>query len=135
MLNYALKRRILFSAYWTIYSGSTFSSPTGFYTYNHRTIPIFDKKNNDRLPTYRRLDVAFKFVLNKKPDARFRHDLTFSIYNLLGHKNIVAVNFNHSLNDKGNPVIKANLLAESELVATRAYLLQFFPSLTYKMNL
>ncbi|MFT5765970.1 MAG: hypothetical protein ACI8X3_003408, partial [Saprospiraceae bacterium] len=51
MLNYQLKRRIFFSAYWTVYSGSTFTSPTGFYTFNGETIPIFEDKNNDRLPS------------------------------------------------------------------------------------
>jgi outer membrane receptor for monomeric catechols len=135
MLNYALKRRILFSAFWTAYTGAAFSSPTGFYTFNNNTVPIYDKKHNDRLPNYRRLDIAFKFILNKKPTARYRHDLTFSIYNLLARKNIVAVNFNQVLNENDQPAIKANLLLESDLIASQAYLLQFFPSLTYKMQL
>lgn len=135
MLNYGLRPRVLFSAYWTLYSGSAFSSPTGFYTFNDRTVPIYDEKHNDRLPNYNRLDIAFKFIINKKPTANFQHDLTFSIYNVLAHKNIVDVNFNKVDNGSGRPVVQANLLAEDQLTATQLDLLRFFPSLTYTFKL
>ncbi len=135
MLNYPLRKRILFSAYWTWYTGSAFSSPTGFYTFNHSTIPIYSEKHNDRLPNYKRLDIAFKFILNKSPQKKYRHSITFSIYNLLASKNIVAVNFNKSLNRNGKPVIESNALSDARLVATQADLIRFLPSLTYKFKL
>jgi hypothetical protein len=135
MLNYRMKKRILFSAYWTAYTGSAFSSPTGFYTFNHNTVPIYGEKNNDRLPGYRRLDIAFKFILNKNPENRLQHSLTFSVYNVLAHKNIVAVNFNKILENDGSPIVKANVAGEQNLVATQADLIRFLPSLTYKFRL
>ena len=135
MLNYALKRRILFSAYWTWYTGSAFSSPTGFYTFNNSTAPIYGEKHNDRLPDYKRLDIAFKFILNKRADRQFQHSLTFSIYNFLAHKNIIAVNFNKVPNGDERPIVKANLLSEEDLIATQADLVRFFPSLTYSLKL
>ncbi len=135
MLNYQLKRRVLFSAYWTAYTGSAFSSPTGFYTFNEVTVPIYGEKNNDRLPNYRRLDLAFKFILNKNPENRFQHSLTFSIYNFLAHKNIVAVNFNKTLDNSDKPIVKANQAIEQNLITTQTDLVRFLPSLTYKFNL
>jgi TonB dependent receptor-like, beta-barrel/CarboxypepD_reg-like domain/Secretin and TonB N terminus short domain len=135
MLNYKLKRRVLFSAYWTAYTGSAFSSPTGFYTFNNVTVPIYGEKNNDRLPDYNRLDIAFKFILNRKPESRFQHSLTFSIYNVLAHKNVVAVNFNKVLDPSGTPAVKANYAIERNLIATQTDLIRFLPSLTYKFNL
>jgi hypothetical protein len=135
MLNYQLARRVRFSAYWTVYTGSTFSSPTGFYTFNRQTIPVYDKKNNDRLPNYMRFDFAFKFRLNKNPENRYQHDLIFSVYNAFAHKNIVAVNFNKGLDAEGNPIIKTNFLSEQNLVATQTDLIRFLPSLTYKFKL
>ena len=135
LLNYQLKRRTFFSAYWTAYSGSTFTSPTGFYTFNNETVPIFDDKNNDRLPTYMRLDIAFKFILNKKEDARYQHSLTFSIYNVLAHKNVTLINFNKIPVEGDRPVVKANLLNETALTASQTDLIRFFPSLTYKFKL
>ena len=81
------------------------------------------------------MDIAFKFILNKKPEARFQHNLTFSIYNVLARKNIVAVNFNKTQNGNERPIIQANLLAEDELTTTQAHLMRFFPSLTYSIKL
>lgn len=135
MLNYQMTKRILFSAYWTSYTGSAFSSPTRFYTFNDNTVPVYDEKNNDRLPPYRRLDVAFKFILNRKPENYYQHSLTFSIYNVLAHKNIVAVNFNKILDNGGSPIVRANAIGEQALVATQADLVRFLPSLTYKFNI
>ncbi len=135
MLNYQLKRRIHCSLYWTAYSGSTFSAPTGFYTYNGRTIPIFDEKNNGRLPTYRRTDIAFKFILNKNEEARYKHSLTFSVYNFFSHKNIVFVKFNKLPVEGERPVVKADLFNQTALSASQIDLIRFFPSLTYKFNL
>ena len=134
MLNYQIRRRFLFSAYFTAYTGSAFSSPTGFYTYNDVTVPVYDEKNNDRLPNYNRLDIALKFILNKNPDSRFQNSLTFSIYNVLAHKNIVAVNFNKVLDNSNKPEVKANYAIQQNLIATQADLVRFMPSLTYKFN-
>ncbi len=135
MINFQINRRILFSAYWTAYTGSAFSSPTGFYDYQGKRIPIFAEKNNDRLPAYRRFDFAFKFTLNKNPKSRYQHDLTFSIYNAGAHENIVTVDFLKVLDENGNTFVPANLLPDQEFVATQTDLIRFFPSLTYKFKL
>ncbi|PHN02637.1 TonB-dependent receptor [Flavilitoribacter nigricans] len=135
LLNYQLAPRALFSFYYTAYSGSTFSSPTGFYTYNDQTVPVYAEKNNDRLPAYRRMDIAFKFRLNKDETRRFRHYLTFSIYNASAHKNIVAVNFNKFSREEGRPLVKSDLLSEVPLSPSQIDLIRFFPSLTYQFKL
>ncbi len=134
MLNYRLTKRIHFSTYYTIYSGSAFSSPTGFYRFNGRVVPIFDEKNNDRLPTYQRLDFSFQFILNKREDRRFQNSLVFSLYNALGHRNVVSVNFNKIPISGSRPKLKTNLLAETALTPTEVDLIRFFPSLTYKFK-
>ena len=135
MINYQISKRILLSTYFTAYTGSTFSSPTSFYTFQGRTVPIYDEKNNDRLPSYSRMDLALKFRLNRNRQQRFQHSLSFSVYNVLAHKNIVAVNFNKILNEENTPVVQANFLRERDLVATQTDLVRFLPSLTYKFEL
>ena len=135
VLNYNLSRRTLFSAYWTMYTGSAFSSPTGFYTFNNYTVPIYGEKNNDRLPDYRRLDLALQFTLNKNPENRFQHSLAFSLYNALAHPNVVVVNFNKMLENDVSPVVRANYYGEQALVTTQTDLIRFLPSMTYKFKL
>ena len=135
-MNYGISDRILFSAFYTIYSGSTFSSPTGFYTFNDQTIPVYGERNNDRLPQYQRFDFAFKFLLNKNLENRFQHSLTFSIYNASNQKNVVSVNFNKIPSDDPNrPVLRNNLLSQTPLSPSQIELVRFFPSLTYKFKL
>ena len=134
-LNYQISKKVQFSSFYTIYSGSTFSAPTGFFTFNEQTIPIYEERNNDRLPAYSRFDFAFKFLLNKDLTKPFQHSLTFSIYNASNQKNIIAVNFNKIEDENGTPILKTNLLSESPLVPTQIELVRFFPSLTYKFKI
>ncbi len=134
MMNYNISRRLMVSLYWTSYSGSTFSSPTGFYTFKGNRIPIYGQKNNDRLPAYHRMDFAVKFILNKNPENRYRHSLTFSLFNALAHKNIVDINFNKIENENNSLLVKANVIGQESLIATQTMLVRFLPSLTYKFN-
>lgn len=133
-MSYRLRDRIFFSANWTYATGSAISTPTGFYTFNGNTVPIYDEKHNDRLPDYHRLDIAFKFILNK-PEKRFKHSLIFSIYNAYAHQNPIAINFNKIENDNGNPLVPANVLGDHLFTATQSELVRFMPSLTYKFKL
>ncbi|MBR9920329.1 MAG: TonB-dependent receptor [Bacteroidetes bacterium] len=135
VLNWQMKPRVLFSAYWTSYSGSTFTSPTGFYEFNGETIPVFGERNNDRLPTYHRMDIAFKFQLNKKPEAKYKHDLTLSVYNVLAHKNVYSIKFNKLESDAYFPRVPSNVLLENTLSASQIDLIRFFPSLTYTFKI
>ncbi|MCB0853551.1 MAG: TonB-dependent receptor, partial [Bacteroidetes bacterium] len=89
-LNYQPKKRVLYSAYWTSYSGSTFTSPIGFLDFNNQTVPVFGERNNDRLPAYHRLDLSVQFNLNKDETQRYQHNLTLSVNNFLAHKNVFA---------------------------------------------
>lgn len=134
-LNYRWTNRLSLSTYWTYFSGSTFSSPTGFYTFKDQTIPIFATENNDRLPAYHRVDFALKYILHKNPQNRYQHSLNFSIYNTFLHKNAVDVNFNKISNHGASPLVKTNLLSEVPLQASQIDLIRFFPSLTYKFKL
>lgn len=132
-LNYRLAPRVHFSANWIYSTGSAISTPTGFYTFNDQVVPIYDEKNNDRLPDYHRLDVAFKFIFNK-PEKRFKHNLTLSLYNAYARQNPIAINFNKIEDDQGNPIVRANVWGEDTYIATQSELVRFMPSLTYKFG-
>ncbi|MEM6697441.1 MAG: TonB-dependent receptor, partial [Bacteroidota bacterium] len=134
-LNFPLLKRVLGSTYWTSSSGNTFSSPIGFYDFNQQSIPIYGERNNDRLPAYHRLDFSIKFLLNKKPEARYQHNLTFSMYNALGHPNIFAIKFNKLESNQFSPNVPANVLSNDPLSPSQIDLLRFFPSLTYKFKI
>ncbi len=133
-LSYKTERRWTFNINWIFASGMRFSSPTGFYYYKGYNIPIYAGKNNDQLPDYHRLDVSAKLNLNKKETARFKHDITFSVFNFYNRNNIIAVNFNKVETDEGNFYVPTNLISEQEIISTSKYLLGFMPSVTYSFK-
>jgi len=118
------------AANWSYMTGAAFSSPTGFMQYNGYTIPVYGRKNNDRLPDYHRLDLSVTFRLNK-PEKRFRHNLVFSIYNLYGRANPFSVSFNKIMNDNGDFVIPSDLNGSYEIIPTSISVAGMIPSLNY----
>lgn len=132
LVNYHPGKRTTLSAFYIINTGSTFSEPTGFYNYLNQTVPIYDKKNNGRLPSYRRLDLSLKFRLNRDMKKRFRHELILSAYNILSYKNVVAVNFNKIADNEANILVPSNFIYERDIISTQFDLLRLVPSITYK---
>lgn len=131
--NYDITPRITLSSNFIYISGIPFSTPTSFYLFDGNEIPVYEKKNNSRLPSYHRLDVSAKFILNKDLAKRFRHSLIVSIYNLYGRKNPIFINFNKSINGDGDFEVPTNLLAASRLT-TQTYIYGFAPSINYQFR-
>ncbi|MCF6366627.1 MAG: TonB-dependent receptor [Bacteroidales bacterium] len=133
-ISYKTEKWWTFSMNWVFSSGMRFSSPTGFYYYRGYNLPVYAEKNNDKLPGYHRLDISAVLNLNKKETARYKHDITFSIFNFYGRNNIIAVNFNKIQTDKGNFQVPTNLISEKEIIPTSKYLLGFMPSIAYSFK-
>jgi hypothetical protein len=132
-ISYNITDSWLVSGNWTYMTGSTFSSPTSFYYYNGYPVPIYEEKNNDRLPDYHRMDVSTEIQLNK-PGARYEHKLVFTIYNLYSRKNPISVNFNKTLDHKGNPIVPGDLSSPPDLYASMIYLFEWVPAVSYSFR-
>lgn len=126
--------RTAVSATWVYYTGSAITTPIGFYDYNGYAVPLYDKKNNDRLPDYHRLDLAFQLRLNKK-EGNFSHSLSIGIYNFYNRKNPISVNFNKIETDGGKFVVPEDMFGYRPKLSTEKYVLAIMPSITYKLNL
>ncbi len=133
-LSYNVRDRWTFSMNWLYMTGFAFSSPTSFYQYNGYTVPIYEKKNNDRLPDYHRLDINAEFQINKRP-RRYSHKIKLTFFNLYNRTNPIAVNFNKTLNPSGEPVIPGNQFPAPELFATQKYLFGIVPAINYTFTI
>ncbi|MDW3652305.1 MAG: carboxypeptidase-like regulatory domain-containing protein [Bacteroidia bacterium] len=134
-VNYQMSDRILASAYWTTYSGATFSSPTAYLNFNDQPVPIFGERNNDRLPTYNRMDISFRLRLNKDVSRKYQHSLAVSIYNVLGHVNPFIIQFNKIPDGNLSHVVKTNVLSEVPVHPSQFSLGRFLPSVSYRFKL
>lgn len=115
---------------WNFSTGAPFSSPISFYNFNGQQVPVYGERNNERLPDYHRLDISATVRLNKNPEHRFQHHLSFSIFNFYGRKNALFINYNKEVNADGGITVPSNLLDE-RYVTSQFYLLQFVPSVSY----
>lgn len=133
VLAYDLSLRWNLGMNWSYSTGTPYSSPISFYSYNGQEVPLYGQKNNDRLPDYHRLDVSATWRLNKNPEKKFQHSLSFSVYNFYGRKNPVFVNYNKSQTGSTTFSIPANLL-DATRVTSQFYLFQFTPSISYNFK-
>lgn len=133
MVSYDINLRWNVGATWNYLTGAPYSSPTGFYYYNGHEVPIYGQKNNDRLPAYHRLDLSATYKLNKNPEYKFQHSLSFSIYNFYGRKNTLFINYN-KVSTEGNTFKVPGNLLNSDRVMSQVYLFQFTPSVSYNFK-
>jgi hypothetical protein len=133
MVAYDISLRWNVGLNWTYSTGAPFSSPVSFYWYNGEEVPVYGQKNNDRLPDYHRLDMSATFKLNKNPEKRFQHSVSFSVYNLYGRKNSLFVNYNKVEDSDGELHIPSNL-QDANRVTSHFYMFQFTPSIAYNFK-
>lgn len=133
VIGYDLNLRWHAGMNWTYITGAPFSSPVGFFQHNNQEVPIYDQKNNDRLPDYLRMDLSAQLRLNRDQTARFRHDLTFSVYNFFGRKNPFFINYHKVDNGSENFPIPGNLL-DANRIPSQTFLFQFVPSIAYNFR-
>ncbi len=131
-ITYSFSKRFSLAFTFVYISGNRFSAPTSYYYYMNYAVPVYDNKNNAKLPDYHRLDMLITWRLNKNDRNKFHHFLIFSIYNLYGHQNVIAINFNKIQTENGSFVVPQNYVTENEYIPTKTSLLGFFPSITYK---
>lgn len=68
-------------------TGRPYTIANGVFEFEDINVPIFLERNNDRLPTYHRLDFSWKVAYSKKDNPRWVGDWTFTVYNVYGRKN------------------------------------------------
>ncbi len=88
-------KRWNFSATFTLASGTPATFPTNRFEYEGYVVPqnTDNSRNNYRIPTYHRLDVAATLQGRKRPGKRKDDNWVFSIYNVYARKNPFSVYF------------------------------------------
>ncbi|GAB4026313.1 TonB-dependent receptor [Spirosoma koreense] len=86
-------KRWNFSATFTLASGTPGTFPTGRFEYDGHVAPIYEARNNYRIPAYHRLDLAATLQGRKRPGKRKEDNWVFSVYNAYARKNAFSVYF------------------------------------------
>lgn len=133
MIQYDLTLRWNFGLNWNYSTGSPYPSPVSYYSFNGLEVPVYGQKNNVRLPDYHRMDISATHRLNKNPEKKFQHSLTFSIFNLYGRKNPLFINYNKKELNDGSFKIPSNLVDVTR-TSSQFYLFKFTPSISYNFK-
>lgn len=110
-------------------SGTLVSLPTGrLYIQdvngvNAALVPVYNERNNYRIPAYTRTDIGIIWKTGK------RTDLAFSIYNVFNRRNTYLIYFAQT-NDPEDP----NNTLKSSIVAKQISLFPIIPSLTFNFK-
>ena len=91
--NYLLSRRISFSANYTWSTGRPITFPVATYIMYDDLIVHYSDRNKYRIPDYSRLDLSFRIGGSLRLRQIAHPNWTFSVYNLLGRKNIYSIYF------------------------------------------
>ncbi|MBP1838682.1 hypothetical protein J2Z57_001628 [Formosa algae] len=119
--SYELSEKWSFSSNFVFQTGRPTTYPVGQYEYEGLSIPVYDSRNANRLPSYNRLDVGATYTPNKKPNARWKGEWVFSIYNLYNRKNAASISFGQNLETGVNE-------------ATRTAIFGIVPSVAYNFK-
>ncbi|MCG8697523.1 MAG: TonB-dependent receptor [Bacteroidales bacterium] len=130
--NYQLRPRWRINLTTTYLSGMRVTTPTSFYYYQGKQVPIYTKQNNQRLPAFRKTDISMDFQLHKNTESSYRHYLTVSVHNIFGRKNAMYLNFSKTYDEKSNSyLIPADHLNPEIQTATYRYSMMVIPSINY----
>ncbi len=87
-------------------TGQPATFPNGRYVVNGITIPNFNSRNSDRLPSYNRLDLSFTYTPKPKNKNGWQSNWVFGIYNIYNRKNAASITFDQDTTTKSNQAIR-----------------------------
>ncbi len=91
--NYLLSRRVSFSANYTWSTGRPITFPVATYIMYDDLLVHYSDRNKYRIPDYSRLDLSFRIGGSLRLRQIAHPNWTFSVYNLLGRKNVYSIYF------------------------------------------
>jgi hypothetical protein len=122
VVNHRTSRRVSISANWVYFTGSPVTFPVGRFESRGDILPIYSKRNAERMPDYHRLDLSLTLKGKIRPERKWESEWVFSFYNAYGRKNAWAINFKQ---DEDDPY---------KTKATKLYLFSVIPSVTYNFK-
>ncbi|ELY2011233.1 TonB-dependent receptor [Flavobacterium psychrophilum] len=106
---YNLNKKWTFGANFTLQTGQPVTYPNGQYVYQGITIPSYELRNKNSLPTYHHLDISATYT--PKPDKKRgrQSEWVFSIYNIYARKNAASISFRQNADSGNTEAIKLSI--------------------------
>ena len=106
---YKWNEKWIFSGIFTLQSGQPVTYPNGQYQYQGITIPTYGLRNENRLPTYHRLDISASLLPNKNKNRNWQGEWVFGIYNVYSRKNAASISFRQNQDSGNNEAVRLSI--------------------------
>ncbi|WP_264558409.1 TonB-dependent receptor [Flavobacterium sp. N2270] len=106
---YQLNEKWSFGSIFSLQSGQPVTYPNGQYVYQDISVPSYGLRNENRLPTYHRLDISATLVPNKNKNRKWYGEWVFSIYNVYSRKNATSISFRQNQDSGNNEAVRLSI--------------------------
>ena len=106
---YQLNGKWSFGSIFSLQSGQPVTYPNGQYIYQDISVPNYGLRNENRLPTYHRLDVSATLVPEKNKNRKWYSEWVFSIYNVYSRKNAASISFRQNQDSGYNEAVRLSI--------------------------
>ena len=106
---YKLNDKWSFSSIFTLQSGQPVTFPNGQYQFQGITVPSYGLRNENRLPTYHRLDISATLVPNSNKNRKWQAEWVFGIYNLYSRQNAASFSFRQNQDTGNNEAVRLTI--------------------------
>uniref|UniRef100_UPI004048B116 TonB-dependent receptor n=1 Tax=Flavobacterium sp. TaxID=239 RepID=UPI004048B116 len=106
---YKLNEKWSFSSIFSLQSGQPVTYPNGQYQYQGISVPTYGLRNENRLPTYHRLDISATLVPEKNKTRNWHGEWVFGIYNVYSRKNAASISFRQNQDSGNNEAVRLSI--------------------------
>lgn len=108
-VSYDLSEKWKFGTNFLFQTGQPTNFPTGQFEFQGITIPTFGPRNEQRLPSYHRLDVSATLTPEKNKNRAWQAEWVFSIYNVYNRLNAASINFRQNEDTGANEAVQTSI--------------------------
>jgi len=90
-------------------TGLATTFPNGQYEYEDLNIPVYSDRNEDRLPSYHRLDLSATYYPKKNRGRKIESSWNLGIYNVYNRQNANSISFRENEDTRRNEAVRLTL--------------------------
>ncbi|AYN67858.1 TonB-dependent receptor [Euzebyella marina] len=107
--SYQLNSKWSFNSNFVFQTGQPTNYPVGQYKFQGLSVPYYGARNEERLPTYHRLDLSANLNPDKNKNRKWQGEWVFSLYNVYNRRNAASINFSRNPDTRQNEAVRTSI--------------------------
>jgi hypothetical protein len=108
-LSYELSKKWKFGSNFLFQTGQPTNFPVGQFEFQGIVIPTYGPRNEQRLPSYHRLDLSATLTPSANEGRSWKSEWIFSLYNAYNRRNAASINFRQNAETGNNEAIRTSI--------------------------